>query len=234
MHALRTGVQVAFGLDQSELGGFVFPQPNGRHLVLLYETDEGGIGILEQLGRGEGWARLIERTLEILHVDPASGEEQPGACVRACYECLMTFYNQLDHDRLDRTLIRDLLLGLRTPSYEFAGGESRWEDLVGEAVRSLEPEVLTRLRRLGLPAPDELHKTIHVNGEPIAEADLFYGPKVVVFIDGPDHDKDYVGVADEAKRRKLNARGYDVVVIHHAAVGDGVRSLAERLNVPLS
>jgi hypothetical protein len=234
MHALRTGVQVAFGLDQSELGGFVFPQPNGRHLVLLYETDEGGIGILEQLGRGEGWARLIERTLEILHFDPASGEEQPGACVRACYECLMTFYNQLDHDRLDRTLIRDLLLGLRTPSYEFAGGESRWEDLVDDAVRSLEPEVLTRIRRLGLPAPDELHKTIHVNGEPIAEADLFYEPKVVVFIDGPDHDKDYVGAADEAKRRKLKARGYQVVVIHHAAVDHGVKELAERLNVALS
>jgi very-short-patch-repair endonuclease len=73
-----------------------------------------------------------------------------------------------------------------------------------------------------------------VNGEPIAEADLFYEPRIVVFIDGPDHDKDYVGAADEAKRRKLKARGYQVVVIHHAAVDDGVKELAERLNVSLS
>jgi MrfA Zn-binding domain len=234
MHALRTGVQVAFGLDQSEVGGFIFAQPDGRHLVLLYDTDEGGIGVLEQLGRGKGWARLIERTLEILHFDPVSGDEQPDACVRACYDCLMTFYNQLDHDRLDRSLVRDLLLGLRAPAYEFSGDESRWEDLVNDAVGSLEPEVLSRIRKLGLPAPSELHKTIHVNGDPIAEADLFYEPKTVVFIDGPAHDKNYVDAADETKRRKLKARGYQVVVIHHSAVDDGVKELAERLNIPLS
>jgi very-short-patch-repair endonuclease len=73
-----------------------------------------------------------------------------------------------------------------------------------------------------------------VNGDPIAEADLFYEPKIVVFIDGPDHDKDYVGAADEAKRRKLKARGYQIVVIRHDSLDEGVRELADRLNVSLS
>jgi hypothetical protein len=234
MHALRTGIQVAFGLDQSELGGFAFSQPTGRHLVLLYETDEGGIGILDQLGRGDGWKRLIERTLEILHIDPSSGTDDGDACVRACYDCLLTFYNQLDHDRLDRSLIKEMLLALRELEFEFSGDESRWDDIFAAADHSLEPDVLHRMHKLGLPAPDELHKVIKLNGDPIAEADLFYEPKIVVFIDGPKHDADYVGVADVEKRKKLKGRGYQIVVIRHDDVEAGVRELAERLNVSLS
>lgn len=90
------------------------------------------------------------------------------------------------------------------------------------------------MRKLGLPAPDELHKIIKVNGDPIAEADLFYEPKIVVFIDGPKHDTDYVEVADVEKRKKLKARGYQIVVIRHDDVDAGVKELAGRLNVSLS
>jgi hypothetical protein len=145
----------------------------------------------------------------------------------------MTFYNQLDHDHLDRTLIRGLLLGLRETSYATTSDEGRWSDLEAAAVKSLELEVLTKMRKLGFPAPDELHEIIRFNGDPIAEADIFYHPKLVVLIDGPDHEKDYVAVADEAKRKKLKARGYQIIVIHHSNVDGGIKELAERLNVSL-
>jgi hypothetical protein len=73
----------------------------------------------------------------------------------------------------------ELLLALREPGFEFSGNESRWDDVLAEAVHTLEPDVLSRMRKLGLPAPDELHKIIKLNGDPIAEADLFYEPKIV-------------------------------------------------------
>ena len=227
MHALRTGIQVAFGLDQSELGGFVFPQPDGRKRILLYETDEGGIGVLEQLGRGEGWQRLIDRTLEIVHIDLATGKER-DACAKACYDCLLSFYNQADHASLDRSLVVSLLQGLRGGSHEFSSDDGGWEEFQREAV-GMEPTVLARLRKRGLPPPDRMHEVIRIDGEPVAEADLVYDPKLLVFVDGSPHRKDYVAVADEEKRRKLKARGYRLVVVTEEDIEGGVSALAAQL-----
>jgi histidinol phosphatase-like PHP family hydrolase len=39
--------------------------------------------------------------------------------------------------------------------------------------------------------------------------------KICVFINGPDHDKDYVKVDDEKKRMKLKKLGYRVLSVHH-------------------
>lgn len=61
-----------------------------------------------------------------------------------------------------------------------------------------------------------MHRIISKDGEPIAEADLYYEPKITVFIDGPDHDKEHVKLDDERKRSKLKKLGYKVVIIHHS------------------
>jgi hypothetical protein len=50
--ALEQGIQLAFQLDGSELGSYVFEDDSGGARVLLYETDEGGIGVLAALDRG--------------------------------------------------------------------------------------------------------------------------------------------------------------------------------------
>lgn len=45
-------------------------------------------------------------------MDPATGEETPDACVRACYDCLLSFSIQFDHALLDRTAVVPVLRGL--------------------------------------------------------------------------------------------------------------------------
>ena len=70
-----------------------------------------------------------------------------------------------------------------------------------------------------------MHKVVSKDGEPIAEADLYYEPKICVFIDGPDHDKDYVKEDDERKRTKLKKLGYKINQIHHENINQGLEAL---------
>ena len=72
-----------------------------------------------------------------------------------------------------------------------------------------------------------MHRIITKDGDPIAEADLYYNPKICAFIDGPDHDKDYVKLDDEKKRSKLKKLGYKVIVIHHSTIDENIKSLNE-------
>ena len=58
---------------------------------------------------------------------------------------------------------------------------------------------------------------------PVAEADFFYKPNVVIFVDGDPHEKDYVKKADETKRDKLRALGYTVVSIKNIEDVEGLR-----------
>ena len=231
-YALIQGIQIAFQLGGSELSGYAFGSDAGGWRILLYETDEGGIGVLSQLGQGRGWTRLIEHTLRALHVDPASGETDRAACVTACYDCLLTFYNQQHHRVLDRTGPAELLLGLRHVPFTSRGaGTDGYEHLLG-AAEGMEPDVLDRMRARGYPAPPDGHKTIAIDGAPTASADLYYPERrICVFCDGSPHDKDYVAAADEEKRRKLKAAGYIIVTIRYDAIEEGLDELGRRLGI---
>ena len=121
-----------FGLDESEIDGQVFTHPflpeTGARLV-LFESDEGGIGVLRQLADADRFAEVCARTLEVLHVRP-DGSEEAGACDSSCYECLRSFYNQWHHDLLDRRLVIPLV-GLLAAGVELAAvaQQRSWDEL---------------------------------------------------------------------------------------------------------
>jgi hypothetical protein len=89
----------------------------------------------------------------------------------------------------------------------------------------LEKTVLSLIKEQGVKLPVEMHKVVSKDGEPIAEADLYYEPKICVFIDGPDHDKEHIKLDDERKRTKLKKLGYKVSVVHHAEISKGIELL---------
>ena len=208
-YTLEQAISVTMELDENELDGFIGEVPGkpDRRRIVLYETAEGGIGAVQALTETPRLRAVLRSAREVLH----EGEE---GCEKACYECLLTFYNQRDHDILDRGLVLPFLQTLDNLQIEGRVGQAdRYEVLLENCQSDLERRVLRAIDKRGLRLPDEAQKTLYDGDEPVAEADFYYEPKIPVFVDGSPHYKDYVREADEQTRRRLKAAGYRVTVV---------------------
>lgn len=230
LHTLLRAIMVAFQLDESELDGFLLPDPAhaDRQRVVLYETSLGGSGVLASLTESGRLSILAARAIELLH-----GEDPDGGCEKACYECLLSFYNQRAHGLIDRAPVLAWLQTLRGLEIHPERPEEgrRLEQLRAACQSELERQVLQAILAAGLPLPDEAQKTIYDAGSPLAIADFYYDPKIVVFVDGSPHHQDYVRVGDERKRRRLAGLGYRVLVVSDEQIGQGIQNLRSRLEV---
>jgi hypothetical protein len=125
-HALLRGIEVRFQLEEGEILAEPMPTRSDRNGFLLYEATEGGAGVLSRLVEEPGiLAEVALLALRVMHFE-LSGEgglPSPGTaltdapdtrCVAACYRCLMSYFNQPDHELLDRrdAKARELLLRL--------------------------------------------------------------------------------------------------------------------------
>jgi len=113
-HALLRGIEVEFQLEEGEILGEPLPSRDERRALLAYEATEGGAGVLSQLIEKTDALRRVARTaLSLMHFkgvdeaiaagDPELLSDEDDACVRGCYRCLLSYYNQPDHEKIDRT-----------------------------------------------------------------------------------------------------------------------------------
>jgi hypothetical protein len=232
-HTLARALMVAFNLDEREINGFLAPSADKEgvpHRIVLYETAVGGSGVLASLAEPGRLATVVERARELLH----EGDPE-GGCQKACYACLLSFYNQRVHELLDRTLVLPWLQSLEGAdnnhplTVEPVVSEGRFEELIGQCQSDLERDVLQAIRERGLPLPDAAQETLYDGDEPLAIADFFYAPRIVVFVDGSPHHRDYVQEADRRKRMRLKGLGYRVTVVKAEDPDAGLDELAARL-----
>ena len=106
-HALTRGIGAVFELEENELLGEPLPSRDDRNVILLYEATEGGAGVLNRLISDVGKIQDVAReALKLMHFKTFKlGEypdEEDDACISGCYRCLLSYYNQMDHDLLDR------------------------------------------------------------------------------------------------------------------------------------
>ena len=228
LHAFRQAIALTLDLDDGELGGFLMPAPGDaqrvRQWVVLHEVETGGAGTLASLRETPRLRLVVARALELLH------EGQADACERACYECLCNFYNQLDHEHLDRRAVTPLLRRLREVSVEEIASdqEAHFAALLARCQTELERRVLHAIRDAGLPLPTEAQRLIEADGAPIASADFYY-PRTVVFVDGSPHHLDWVVRDDAEKRAKLRRLGLRVIVIRGESLDADLAGLRERV-----
>ncbi|HXF68666.1 MAG TPA: DEAD/DEAH box helicase [Thermoflexus sp.] len=212
-YALKRGIEQHFQLEERELG--VERVGRGKNRALLfYEAAEGGLGVLRRLvEEPEALAAVAREALRICHFGEDGSDLKP-ACPQACYECLLSYTNQLEAHLLDRRRVRDLLLQLMECRVERRvqgrSPEEHLEALRSRAQSGFERDFLDFLAKGGYRLPDEAQKSFQ---EPRCIADFFYEPNVVVFCDGPPHDHPDRRRIDERVRRELLAQGYRVIVI---------------------
>jgi Lhr-like helicase len=124
-HALRRGIEATFQLEEGELLVEPLPDAANRQGLLFYEATEGGAGVLSRLVHdASALPRVARAALQVMHLDVQDHGRVPTVldlvdvtgpvCVSSCYRCLMSYYNQPDHELIDRRdeAARDVLVSL--------------------------------------------------------------------------------------------------------------------------
>ncbi|MHB2018089.1 MAG: DUF1998 domain-containing protein [Candidatus Xenobia bacterium] len=196
--ALKLGIQFEYQIEDNEVAAEPLPSRDKRRSLLFFEAAEGGAGVLRCLvEEPEAFARVARRALEVCHFDPQTGEDRGHAhgasedCEAACYDCLMSYGNQMDHKILDRQGIRDRLLQLTQATVEAQAGvpprAERLRVLREQAQNQHEADWLDLLEQLGLELPSHAHIPL---GSCDAAPDFLYRHcQAAIYLDGPGADR---------------------------------------------
>ncbi|MCU1286291.1 MAG: box helicase domain protein [Acidobacteriales bacterium] len=223
--ALQRGMQALFQVEEQEIAVSRIGEDEERR-ILYWEAAEGGNGVWARLMQEpDALAQVASEALKICHFNPQTGDDEADKdmCSRACYRCLLSYSNQMDHPKLDRLLIRDYLLSMsKAVTTKVAKGRTYeeqydWLQKKRDLNSSLESQFLSILSKGRRRLPDRAQYRPEKNA--YCEADFFYdrdGLKgVAVFIDGPHHDEPECKKKDLQERAKLDDAGYRVLVIRY-------------------
>jgi len=210
-YALLRSMAELYQAEESEIGATLVGDDNAPN-ILLYENAEGSLGVLAQIvADPEAMSRIATRALELcrFEADPST--------IKASYDDLLTYYNQRDHGRIDRFLIRNALELLKSLHGEVTrpgsamGYDERYEELLGQIDKSssTERKFLDRLHARGLRLPDKAQYQVP---EVYVRPDFLYEKKIVVFCDGTPHDLESVKEKDAGQRELLKELGWQVLV----------------------
>lgn len=192
--ALKAAIQVHFQLEDNELIAEPLPSADIRRVLLFYEASEGGAGVLRRLVEDPAQLREVaRRALELAHFDPTNFTRDlgsaPGArepCEAACYDCLLSYYNQRDHRLLDRHLLPVLLSPWLSGRLEIVAPPRARSDEVDRLLALCSTDRarawLQQLERFGLRLPDGVAEAIPGCS---ARPDFSY-PSAYVFVDPTD------------------------------------------------
>jgi len=230
MYALKRAVEAEFQLESNELAVEPMPGKTGDHawsVLLMFEAAEGGAGVLRRLATEQDPIRRVaRRAIALMHYNPDTGNDLGKAehatepCAQACYDCLLSYSNQAEHQTLDRHVVVELLTKLATATLTVHGdtGPDRGEQLAELEKQSngLERQFLHFLADNGYRLPDEAQQT--VEGHYVRPDFAFHNPggDVAIFVDGPVHDGAHQAGKDRAARTRLeDEAGWLVLRFHH-------------------
>lgn len=115
--ALKRGIEMTFQIEESELVAEPLPKGDERRALMFYEAAEGGAGVLTRLvSEPASLAQVASSALRLMHYNVPQGEwqfdklpelEQTDAlgsriCEAGCYQCLLSYFNQPDHEHINR------------------------------------------------------------------------------------------------------------------------------------
>ncbi|HOH98170.1 MAG TPA: DEAD/DEAH box helicase [Candidatus Cloacimonadota bacterium] len=217
--ALKNAIQRVFELEDSELSVEPLPSRDNRKSILFYESSEGGAGVLKRVIDSTGFKKVIKEAIDLCHYDPISFEDllkAPQAkepCEAACYDCLMSYSNQTDHELLDRKAIVDILISLLSSDLSRSSSEfsrvEHYERLKNLNGSTLEVKWLDYVYNNGYNLPthaQELIESCHT------QPDYIYKDKyVAIYIDGPVHDSQGQYAKDKEIAMALEDLGWHVI-----------------------
>ena len=219
LYALKRGIEEEFQIEEAELMAEPLPGRSDRRSILFYESAEGGAGVLTRLLSDQrALSRVGRRALSICHYEQdAEGtyRDTNPDCEAGCYRCLLSYYNQPEHENIDRRLpeLAALLGDLTTADITTAGeGGSRaehYEYLVSLCGSCLEAAFLDHLLQHGHHLPDDAQKLLETFS---TRPDFIYrSHNALIYVDGPHHEQPGQRKLDDALTAELEDAGLTVI-----------------------
>ncbi|MXX05505.1 MAG: DEAD/DEAH box helicase [Gammaproteobacteria bacterium] len=223
-YALKRGIEQEFQLEESELAAEPLPDRDNRKVILFFEAAEGGAGVLTRLVSDPfAISRIARKALEVCHYSSMSGnwpnsddlEDHKDDCEAGCYRCLLSYFNQPEHPKIDRrnTELCDLLCRLTRSTNarleQQANKSDGFEQLMNASTSSLEKDWLDFIKSNGYRLPDKAqpHLDLYATTPDFA----YTNSQVLIYIDGPHHQKAIRQADDEAIDRRLSDAGFQVI-----------------------
>ena len=211
-HALLRAMHRCFELEEGEILAEPLPNEKDRACFLLYESTEGGAGVLNRLAPNqavdemdpfEALRSVGSKALSLLHVGSTDGAD----CVAGCYRCILSYYNQADHARLDRRDPAALDFFERlTQVAQSSDADSGVQQVLENLATALPPIVniwKERARANKIPDPDQAPLAFQSHSLPL----VWNVHRVVALLE-----------SDVALAHALEGRGYAVVQFNAAEV----------------
>lgn len=222
--ALKRAIQIEFQLEESELASEPLPSRFDRKALLFYESAEGGAGVLRQMvSDPAALDRVVRAAIVVCHADPDTGKDiadgngPTHACSVACYDCLLSYSNQPDHESLDRRralpVLRSLL-GVSTVEIQSDAEtiERHVEHLDQQAESELEKKFIEFLFNGKYKVPARGRHNTRARTTPDFE---FPDLGVVIYVDGPPHRYPERQDRDADQAAKLREMGIKVLRFRH-------------------
>jgi ATP-dependent helicase YprA (DUF1998 family)/very-short-patch-repair endonuclease len=235
---LKSAIQVKYQLEDNELAVEPLPGVDNRRLILFYEAAEGGAGVLKRLlDDPQALREVAKEALRLCHFDPLTGEDRRRApraqedCEAACYDCLLTYYNQRGHRLLDRQAIRTYLLQLAQSRVAAGPAElpraDYFQQLLKQADSELERRWLRLLEECGHTLPSHAQYLIESCG---TRPDFYYEAyQAAIYIDGHYHEYPERRQRDVTATECLEDYGY--IVLRFGQDDDWAAKIAQYPNI---
>jgi len=206
--ALKRGIEQVFQIEESELVVEGLPDRASRTSLLLYESSEGGAGVLSRLVQYPDQLPIVAReALRVMHFNPPAlpfaladlmatevhDDSRGRICEAGCYQCLLSYYNQPDHGLINRRddSVLEFLVQLanstvsRGTSAAQPHATNATTTTTASAAATTQPlgQWLAELARLGLRQPDAT--AVPLNEGHWTAAAHFRAARALVFFDEP-------------------------------------------------
>ena len=199
--ALKRGIEMTFQIEESELVAEPLPRIDQRRALMFYEAAEGGAGVLTRIASDPAsLAQVASNALKLLHHNAPQGswklEDLPALeqtndlgnriCEAGCYQCLLSYFNQPDHENINRRNIDALKVLVALANAEVKPKS------VSPAVAETIPKNdrfqhwLDTLTTAGLRLPEATQ--VPVNGGTAIAAGQYKSARALVFLDHIDPD----------------------------------------------
>jgi len=199
--ALKRGIEMAFQIEESELVAEPLPKSDERRALMFYEAAEGGAGVLTRIASDPAsLAQVAGNALKLLHHNAPQGPwrledlpalEQTNAlgnhiCEAGCYQCLLSYFNQPDHENINRRNVDALKVLVALANAEVKPKQATQPAPESMPAAGHLKQWLLALDTAGLRQPDALQ--VPVNQGAAIAAGQYKTARALVFLEEIDTD----------------------------------------------